>query len=584
MLSFLIMNAAVAATVQGGVQVAAFPSALDFAENRLKGEVFSVYREEATGEDVACFDEVGIRDLNVEVPIDNAEFHFDEDTIVINIHFGLVHGEDMVLFGIDDDTFDACPSFETDFYSFSLESGRLLVELAPSMVEGRLDLEVRGNPSFTGDISTDIENVPDTLILAFIEDRIFETVEGLILEKVPELTTALVGSSLYVDKIGSLGLDVQLTDLAVDNTLMVGMDVDATWLGDGCPISGVADGPTGRDPSVDFEGGNDSNLGVAVTEYQINRLFHGAWEDGLFCFEAGPLNEVIEVVEGALSGTAENSEVELDFKYSPHFEIEENRITLTIEGLHLAVYGELDGESRALIGLDADIVLEAEIRIDPEISSFVFSLVNAELELDTLIADPLVQDPDGLSERLAIFLEGWAMDSLAARMDNVPLYGNMFQASDIFLRIDEIRAQAGAVSVLGSLYNADDPEVDTEAPDTSARIASATNTQLTVQWTGEDNKEGPLAYSWRIDYESWSPWTSDSGESMSTPNEGSHVLEVRARDAWLNVDPTPSMIVFRVDPPFEKAKGCGCASTPTPRQTIPWVFMCMVLGVSRRRE
>jgi len=490
----------------------------------------------------------------------------------------------MVLFGNDGDTFDACPSFETDFYSFSLERGRLMVELAPSTVEGQLELEVRGEPTFTGDISTDIENVPDTLILAFIEDHIFEAVEDLILERVPALTTALVGSSLYVNEIGNLGLEVQLTDLVVDNTLLAGMDVEASWLGDGCPVSGVAEGPTGLQPSVDFEGGNDSDIGIAVTEYQINRLFHGAWEDGLFCFEAGPLYEVIQVVEDALSETTENSSVEMDFNHAPRFEIQEDRTTLTIEGLHLAVYGEVDGESRALIGLDASIMLETEIRIDPEISSFVFSLVSADLKVDTLVADPLLQDRDGLSERLTIFLEGWAMDALAARIDDVPLYGNMFHVSDIFLRIDEVRAQTGALRVLGSLYNADDPEVDTEAPNTAARIARATTTLLYLQWTAEDNMDGPIAYSWRMDSGSWSTWTSESGESMATPSEGNHIIEVRSRDAWLNVDPSPSVILFRVDPPFGKEGGCGCASTPTPSKTIPWVFLCMMLGVWRRRD
>jgi MYXO-CTERM domain-containing protein len=160
----------------------------------------------------------------------------------------------------------------------------------------------------------------------------------------------------------------------------------------------------------------------------------------------------------------------------------------------------------------------------------------------------------------------------------------MFHISDIFLRIDEIRAQTGALLVLGSLYNADDPAVDTEAPDTAAQIASATTTKLYLQWSAEDNMDGPIAYSWRLDSDSWSNWTSESGESMPTPGEGDHIIEVRSRDAWLNVDPSPAMILFRVDPPFEKEGGCGCASTPTPLKTIPWVFLVMMLGVWRRRD
>jgi len=56
-----------------------------------------------------------------------------------------------------------------------------------------------------------------------------------------------------------------------------------------------------------------------------------------------------------------------------------------------------------------------------------------------------------------------------------------------------------------------------------------------------------IEFSWRLDGGSWSPWSASPLWSDDFVSDGNHVLEVRARDYWTNVDPTPEATTFQVD-------------------------------------
>ena len=587
MFSILLISSAIAGTVEGGVQVAAFQSGFGFVAERLEGQIFNIDRDLVSSSDVACYDEVGIRDLNVEIPVDGVSLDLKANSLVIDVHFGRIHGEDMKLFAADSDTWDACPSLEeVDFRSFEIENARILVEMRPLLSGGDFQLEILGEPSISGDLSTDIEWVPDALILSFVEDTIFETVEDLFLERVPALAAALVDTSLFVGELGDIGLDVQLTDIDTGRSaLSIGMDVDAEWLGDGCEISGIISEPAGRNPRVNFGDGLGHDVGIAVTEYQLNRLFHGAWADGLLCFGEGPLSDIAESVEALIGDSVEDSEVALDFSSAPQFIVDAQAISVAINDLHFSMSGKVDGEDTLLVALDASLKLGAEVRVDHAVSSFALSLTTAELSIDSLQLDALLEESAGASGRLEQFLEGWAMETLSARINNVPLYGNLFHVADIYVRITDVDTEGGAVVILGALYDGDDPEVDTEPPETSARITSATDLGMSFEMQAEDNSAGPFAFSYRLDSGSWSDWFAENTASITLPDPGEHYLEVRARDAWLNVDPSPSRILFAVDDAGDDAdKGCECATGGSSQRGLWAVVFVMIVGLSRRRE
>jgi light-regulated signal transduction histidine kinase (bacteriophytochrome) len=62
-------------------------------------------------------------------------------------------------------------------------------------------------------------------------------------------------------------------------------------------------------------------------------------------------------------------------------------------------------------------------------------------------------------------------------------------------------------------------------------------------------KEARLQFSYRLDAQPWSAFTSEQGHSFFTLPPGNHRLEVRARDADFNVDPSPAVLNFVVLPP-----------------------------------
>jgi len=76
---------------------------------------------------------------------------------------------------------------------------------------------------------------------------------------------------------------------------------------------------------------------------------------------------------------------------------------------------------------------------------------------------------------------------------------------------------------------------------------------IAVLWSGVvpwiEPKRARLQFSFRLDDGPWSPFTSDPGHSFFTVPSGRHHLEVRARDADFNVDPTPATLNFEVLPP-----------------------------------
>jgi hypothetical protein len=88
-----------------------------------------------------------------------------------------------------------------------------------------------------------------------------------------------------------------------------------------------------------------------------------------------------------------------------------------------------------------------------------------------------------------------------------------------------------------------------------------------------------------MDQGEWSEWTAEESETISTPEPGPHELEVRARDAWLNTDETPTSILFMVAaPPSEKDKGCQCSASSSGWSTIWWLTIAAIVGTRRRRE
>ena len=74
-----------------------------------------------------------------------------------------------------------------------------------------------------------------------------------------------------------------------------------------------------------------------------------------------------------------------------------------------------------------------------------------------------------------------------------------------------------------------------------------------IFWQGIDkwNATDPehLQYSFRLDSKEWSNYTTEKSHTFLSLRRGWHQLEVRSRDNFLNTDPTPATIKFKVIPP-----------------------------------
>jgi ligand-binding sensor domain-containing protein len=82
---------------------------------------------------------------------------------------------------------------------------------------------------------------------------------------------------------------------------------------------------------------------------------------------------------------------------------------------------------------------------------------------------------------------------------------------------------------------------------------------------------GRIEFSYRLDGGAWSGWSPLNGWSAQDLTDGIHALEVRARDYWLNLDPTPETAAFEVD-----------ATPPLPAITAP-AFGAAVRGTAEIR-
>ena len=73
----------------------------------------------------------------------------------------------------------------------------------------------------------------------------------------------------------------------------------------------------------------------------------------------------------------------------------------------------------------------------------------------------------------------------------------------------------------------------------------------TFSWKGQDpwRADTELRYSYRLDNDNWSPFSSKSSATISSLTSGSHRFEVRARDVGFNVDGSSATAHFTVFPP-----------------------------------
>jgi MYXO-CTERM domain-containing protein len=235
-----------------------------------------------------------------------------------------------------------------------------------------------------------------------------------------------------------------------------------------------------------------------------------------------------------------------------------------------------------------------DLGLDPVLTAMTISLHDMNLDLSRFEAKHLVSDAPDAEKHLQRFIEGWLVNWVSEEIEQVSLFNTQFAAFGAIARADQIQWKKNHLILLASLYDEDDPAVDKKAPDTEInRLNTHEDTgSIHVAFSGLDDRDGALGYSYRLNGGSWSGWTTDTEVTLSDLIPGDHLFEVKARDSWLNEDNSPANIHFELGPPEaddtdnSALANCSCSSNPDGSRGLLgiWTVAGLVFLARRRRE
>lgn len=100
---------------------------------------------------------------------------------------------------------------------------------------------------------------------------------------------------------------------------------------------------------------------------------------------------------------------------------------------------------------------------------------------------------------------------------------------------------------------------DTKGPDTYVDIYQeeiGSKASNLIMWNGKDfydqTNTSSLTFSYKLNDKPWTNFVNDKQNTFSGLDAGEYTLQIKARDADLNVDATPAIVEFRVKPPIYK--------------------------------
>jgi len=585
-LLFAALSPVSAETVDDGFQAAVFPGAFSFAERQLEGRSFDVFEDHLGGR-YDCWDELGIEDFNLQIPIEAVNLALKDSALEVTVGFGSIYGRDMLVYGLDSDTWDTCPEFEVQLSYVELENAELVLALRPAVVDGLLQLELAEDPRLTGTLDTDFEDLPDDLVLYFFEEKIFEIAREELANALPELTASYLSDPVVLgQQYGEFDVDLGLDKTEVSSRrLRMAARTSLSWSGnDGCPTADRLDGAPGLSPTLDFGDGEGSSLGVGVTEGMINEMFLSAWRGGYFCFTEANVDEFLGYMAGSFDPGVAGLGASAWLAEPPSVTIGERGIELFLGGAGVRAFGDVDGEREELLDMELDIRGLLELGVDGDLSAFVMSLNELELDIHSLHATHITKESDESDENLKRLLEEWVAGWAASQAQDVTLFSSLYHTLGMVIRVDRMRYTEGGIKVFTSLFDEDDPEVDRAPPDTSFELLDSTPDSVLIAMDGADDRPGQLSYSYQVNDAGWSAWSTEQQILLEGLAPAVYEIQMRSRDAWLNIDPEPAVGWLEVTGGTEPVKGCGCASSPGGGGGLALLMGILGLTAARRRR
>ena len=580
MLFLLATTSALALPASGDLQVRVHAPALAFAEDRAEALDPFLSEPDLFEEDVDCWDRVGITDFNLSVPINTVSLEADDGVFRVAVELGDVLGTGWTVYGADTETFDSCPEFEATVDRFAVLDGSLEGALEPVADGDTVRFRWVGSPVVDGTIDTDVAWVPDELVLAFVEATVLDQAALALEETLPSILADALSEPLLDGEYAGFAVTMTLQDAEVVGTgLAFGARTQFEFVGEpACAVPATPASPAGRSPELALEPIGDSHLTLGLTEAFTNQVFAAAWESGAFCHEPETLRKLSDKLASlvdpdvtGLSGLAS-----LDAPPEVRFGAEGARLSLS--GQRLTVQGRRNGDVVDVV--DARIDLDGRLRFGfaPSLVAITVSLHDIDLSVTEIrLGGGLAELGPSVLKRV----QEWMAGALEDELQRLPVFDSLFHTLGLVIRIEDVRSEPGGVALALRLYDGSDAEVDRVPPETSVRKTAVGRTEATLAWAGTDDRSAPLAWAWQLDGQGWSDWTTSTSVTLDGLDSGPHTFAVKARDAWLNEDPTPATLRFQTRSPGE-ALGCGCASVGF-RPILP-IPLLPLLVLARRRS
>ncbi|NCG17524.1 MAG: hypothetical protein GWP91_00725 [Rhodobacterales bacterium] len=582
-----------AAAAPEGIQVRVFPGAVSFAEQYAEAQDTAYLYDDLYDVNISCWDQVGIRDFNLDVPIDDVRLTLGEGTLTVDVDFGLIRGENMILYSRDADWLDTCAEFDTEVYYIELDQGRINAPLQLytggfGSVFGGTDLAFTwvDDPVMTGDISTSIAWVPDDLILYFVEDMVFAAANDAMTATVPPMIAEILGSAAYAGDYGGLSTSFELIDATLTPQAMsLYVDVDLSPAevlpcDIGAPGTfGIAGGRSARLP---LDQANDTDLGVGLTEALLNESMHAAWEAGWFCFPTDTMDDLTKALALFIDPRVAKLEAWVILDEAPVLVASSDGLEVSLPQIRIELNGVLDGDPVQIVTAVVDVVGTGVPGFDNALTAMTVSLVEPSFAFEK-IEIQYVSGGSVVQPAIQKELEKWVAKEAGKAMQDVVLFDALYYAYDVAMLLERSEPVDGGLELYFSLFTTDDPAVDTIPPDTTISVVSASKHNATLESAGTDDRTDPLAYSWQVDGGGWSAYSLDTVFNVTGLDEGTHTIEVVARDKWLNVDGSPAVTQVKVEANAVSATGClgGCSSTGMGALGGSWLLP--LLWLRRRR-
>ncbi len=498
-----------------------------------------------------------------------------------------------------------CPNYNEEDHdvivtSLTSDGASFVLRADGEVVGGALVLEVLESSSvYLGDvqIATTPWYLPDELMEASV-DSFGTEIGAFILDQAADLLAALLFELPTGGVLAQFSYEARIAEVSVDGGgLVTELDAGAGFEGEiGACGGGTVQlaGTAGQPGQIT---GTSGDMQLAVTEEFANALLGAAWSGGMLCEEfqhldfsdAAPLFPALQDEEG----------VRFAFEVvdQPTVTASSGQLHLDLPEVRLELEDTDEGEPlfRAVIGVTADV----ELSLDPERHVLAMTLAGADLDFLHLDAGGLLHGTNYTEEAFLELIDTQVLLLLPDQLVDMPLAPMSFgitglsaEAVDgltdsIGVELIDLEVHDGVAHVIidGLL------DVDDEAPWSEILTdlqRPRTTTEVTVEYTGEDDRPGPLTYSWRVDGGAWSFWSADTRATFVVVGEGQHEFGVRARDIFWNVGSEESAS-FRLDlggpGSGDGDGGCECVAAPgaAPARTIACIAVLLGSLVLRRR-